>query len=512
MLALEVEYLTGRAVATRRDDRETAEWPPHPSRLFSALVAALHESPPSGDAPDQDERACLLWLESLPPPAIRLPTAYRSMTIATFVPVNDSNAQVGNNGKPYQSIAPNIGVGRNRQPRCFPSTTVAADGFVVFMWPEAGQEEVARHRAALARLVSRVSCLGHSSSLVRVDICESSVAPNLRVAQEGEASDAVLRVPSPGRVQMLEDAYEQSRRLNARIEPPEGTYQAYTSAPAARDAAESRNMFRDMFVFRRVAGPRLPLLAVLKLTTTVRDALLEVADQPPPELISGHKPDGQPTDMPHLAVVPLPFVSHPNADGTILGFAVVLPAGVTGAARQSVLRAMGRLTTIILGAAGVWQVERVPATRPQKSLQTDTYLGPARKWASITPVIFDRFPRDLDGPEAEAIIRHACTRILLPEPISVCVTQVSPILGVPPSPHFPTLSIDGKPIAAAARRLRAENSRRRLAPVAPDRSPARVAPRLRAHVVLEFDRPVCGPVLIGAGRYRGMGFFRPIGR
>ena len=32
MLALRIELLTGRYVATAYDDRNTAEWPPHPAR------------------------------------------------------------------------------------------------------------------------------------------------------------------------------------------------------------------------------------------------------------------------------------------------------------------------------------------------------------------------------------------------------------------------------------------------------------------------------------------------
>ena len=40
MLALRIEYLTGTAVAQRRTDRSQPEWPPHPDRVFSALVAA----------------------------------------------------------------------------------------------------------------------------------------------------------------------------------------------------------------------------------------------------------------------------------------------------------------------------------------------------------------------------------------------------------------------------------------------------------------------------------------
>ncbi|MBE7449780.1 MAG: hypothetical protein HS111_13030 [Kofleriaceae bacterium] len=39
MLALRIQLLTGRYVATARQRPPAAEWPPHPARVFSALVA-----------------------------------------------------------------------------------------------------------------------------------------------------------------------------------------------------------------------------------------------------------------------------------------------------------------------------------------------------------------------------------------------------------------------------------------------------------------------------------------
>ena len=70
MLALKIEYLTGVCMATRHDDpsRASAEWPPHPDRLFSALVAAAahlrDEGVPNAKSsiPDTALRA-LKWLE-----------------------------------------------------------------------------------------------------------------------------------------------------------------------------------------------------------------------------------------------------------------------------------------------------------------------------------------------------------------------------------------------------------------------------------------------------------------
>ena len=57
MFALAVEFLTGRYVATAFNDRERAEWPPHPARVFSALVATHFEEP------EPPARAALEWLE-----------------------------------------------------------------------------------------------------------------------------------------------------------------------------------------------------------------------------------------------------------------------------------------------------------------------------------------------------------------------------------------------------------------------------------------------------------------
>jgi CRISPR-associated protein Csb2 len=65
MLVLEVEFLTARCVASQRDDRSTLEWPPHPTRLFSALAAAYFECDLG-----QPERDALTWIEGLQPPVI----------------------------------------------------------------------------------------------------------------------------------------------------------------------------------------------------------------------------------------------------------------------------------------------------------------------------------------------------------------------------------------------------------------------------------------------------------
>ena len=60
-IAIEITFGTGRYVAADVTDRTKPEWPPHPARLFAALVEAWAKY---GSAPPhRGERVALEWLE-----------------------------------------------------------------------------------------------------------------------------------------------------------------------------------------------------------------------------------------------------------------------------------------------------------------------------------------------------------------------------------------------------------------------------------------------------------------
>jgi CRISPR-associated protein Csb2 len=244
----------------------------------------------------------------------------------------------------------------------------------------------------------------------------------------------------------------------------------------------------------REDGPsrHLDLLAALKVTKRWREAILAHSNglsNRARELLSGHSRDGVPLDGPHLAFLPLAFVSHPNADGRLLGMALALPADVSRDDRHEVLRAIAAVRHLILGRLGKWKIATKTSVSPAWSLRPEAWTAHptgATHWSTVTPVVFDRHPkterRDRYHQEVAAMIRKACTRIALPEPREVIVTQVSTHFGAPPSFAFPRL-------------MRKDGSERR-----------------HTHAILVFDEPVRGPVLIGAGRYRGYGFCRPLER
>src|SRR6516162_9289428 len=88
MFTLRVQYLTGRVCAAPIDEgdaKESVEWPPHPSRLFSALVSSWAEG---GGEPEL--RGALEWLELQPPPEICFSPGSGNRMVEAYVPVNDS--------------------------------------------------------------------------------------------------------------------------------------------------------------------------------------------------------------------------------------------------------------------------------------------------------------------------------------------------------------------------------------------------------------------------------------
>ncbi len=272
--------------------------------------------------------------------------------------------------------------------------------------------------------------------------------------------------------------------------PGPGRWQGY-GRPQLRNAVEpSGNLFDPRLVVLRLTGKRLSLPACLKLTAALRGALMKACpDQPPPEWFSGHTPDGKPSRAPHLALVPLPFVGAPHADGRIMGVALALPAGLDS---QEAARCLAPFLVDRHGLPaaerlfdGQWfecGIELENRERPPESLRAARWTRASRTWASVTPVVLDRHHDGNDKWERAAEeVKGACERIGLPRPRKVMLHPVSLAEGAPHARDFPHL-------------IRKSDGGRRH----------------HSHAVLIFDEPVRGPVTIGAGRFRGYGLCLPV--
>jgi CRISPR-associated protein Csb2 len=546
MLAIEVAFLTGRYVATAYSTRSEAEWPPHPARLFSAL-AATHFALDVDEAGRDDERSALEWLERQGAPSIVASEAVARDVVTVFVPINDvaltsvddeaerlDHARVAleqatsagdaklvkkqttavakaeatlqkaiarETAVPHRRVDSRYGrrvlpEHRTRQPRTFPSVA-PANPLVTYVWSDATPGD--REREQLHQMLRRLVRLGHSSSLVSARLVDAPQTPNWLPANDGEE---VLRVVQDGQLNALEAAYALHRETEPRVMP--ALHQRYTRTSRAAVEGRPTSVFSDSWlVLRRVEGPFLSMTSAVGVAQVMRKALLLYSDEPIPEMLSGHAPGGGPSQRPHVAIVPLPFVGHPHASGAILGIALVLPRVASDEERRAVYQAVYQwekksrqddedtpLLQLNLGSTGELQLERIEWGVPLTSLRAETWCGPAQVWYSVTPVALDRNPGDLRSRDpkklneavlaASDIVARACERVGLPRPTSVEVLPAAPWAGAAKARHYP--------------------------PYPPDTTRTQ---RVLTHVRIEFGEAVCGPVLIGAGRYLGLGLLRP---
>jgi CRISPR-associated protein Csb2 len=246
-----------------------------------------------------------------------------------------------------------------------------------------------------------------------------------------------------------------------------------------------QSIFDRMIVLRRDSGQHASLRSTLSVMAALRGAILKHSPQPPPEYISGHTAASTPdvpvrSGRPHIALVPLPFVSAPHASGELIGAAVLIPQALSREERAICWRAVEAVEKLEM-PWGWWDVSVADAEERRKALQPRTWSKAHTVWSTVTPFVFDRYPKDPYGSEAEETLRVAMTRVGLPEPREIDLHYNPWHIGVPKASAFPP-------------------------------APARAGKpqRYHCHARVRFDRRVSGPLIAGAGRYYGYGLFRAL--
>jgi CRISPR-associated protein Csb2 len=395
VFAIAIELLAERYTAMQFNDRSRPEWPPHPARLYSAMVAAWADS----GEPDPEERDALCWLETQGAPEIHCGEPGRRAVVTHFVPVNDATALTRDvHGSTYASLesarqavanarrcndpkallaaekslgkaqakavadaakagAPTgresapvaasvlqvLPENRGKQGRTYP-TIIPDKTAVWFVWPSA--QPSADARQALDGLLGHVARLGHSSTLVacRCDETGPGTGATWVPGGAGDAASVRVRVPRPGLLDRLELAYQTHHGEEPRTLP--AGMVSYRRPGQVRRQVRTPHLGGDWYILG-FDGRKFPAaIQALTVARAARNALLAHGEQPSPEILSGHQPQTggsgptPPTKRTHLAVVPLLNAGNPHSDGAIFGIAFVLPADCSPQERQSVEQAL----------------------------------------------------------------------------------------------------------------------------------------------------------------------------
>jgi CRISPR-associated protein Csb2 len=278
--------------------------------------------------------------------------------------------------------------------------------------------------------------------------------------------------------------------------------------PGRDDPQGPRSLYTDDWILlERVDGKRPLASRGIDLAVALRRALIEIHGQENlPAVLSGHDGKDQSASQPHLALVPLPWVGHEHADGSVQGLALIAPRSITPDEREALMRLLAKWesergdkdddyaielgTPLDFGRPLQARFRRVEV--PNKpTLNAKRWCRPSRRFITATPIALDRHPGNLRSnvdrtahkaaTEAASSIGDSCERIGLPRPLDVCIS-LAPLL--PGAQHV-----------------------RQFTPWPPRPGRAR---RARVHAEIVFPEAVRGPVLLGAGRYFGLGLCLPV--
>ena len=475
MLVATVEFLLGTYRAdpdgTAHTGRlERGEWPPAPSRLFDALVAADG----TRDRCRHTNGTELEYLENAGPPVIdATDDVHHEELLPRFVA--SWSASFDRDNKTRELFAHQEYLGRKGSEvrpgvRVTPRTRT-----VRYLWDTDISGE---HLRALELRAARIGYLGCADSPVRVRIettqrIDDVESPRWYVPDsDGELE---IGVPKAGRLDALDSAFDQwtgdgkSRSVGRYQFPMLATKVRYRLPQSATRPSPPGRIVASLILRPAVSGRR-----VSAVTPAFKAAVLDrhqaMYGEPPP-VLHGHGYGSTGYDLARFLA--LPDVGHARASGRIHGVALWLPSDVDAAA-AGLIREVVQSVPELAGRGFRCQVEVWDRQRRPRAADPGRWIESSRWWATVFPAVVERHV-----PVSLGEVRRWCEHAGAPEPIAIR--------------HSRTPMVHGAVALAPSEVHR------------PDRPG-----RPYCHVELVFAEPVAGPIVIGSGRQRGLGLCVPI--
>jgi CRISPR-associated protein Csb2 len=450
--AVAVRFPTGRYHATpwgRSVNEAAIEWPPSPWRLLRGLYATWQWR-----AFDLDAAAVETALAALvQPPSYQLPRHAEAHTRHYYPDAADGTGKVFD---PFAALDP------------------AAE--VVIRWPASLDEQ---SRAVVTRLVGLLPYLGRADSLCQARLLtgeETDSLPAVGWLDPGDlggldrAATRILAPIAPLNLPALLATTTAVRR-GGRTTPPGARWLSYAATPAARPSVNRRSLT----VRPTVAGVRFAMAGPMRPThhqaVLYGHALRRAALSHRPESVtlSGRVSDDVRSDG-HAHAHYL-FLDE-NDDGLLDTAVVWAPEGLT----ETDVAALTRIDRLRFGEPGFRPLRMaVEAMGSMADLLSWGWIGPARRWRSVTPFAPYRHPqkRQLVGDFLAAEVSRELTTRALPAAANVRLTKGAWL-----------------------------NFRRRR---------SLQDPQLRGFgLELTFTEPLAGPLALGALSHFGLGLFRPV--
>jgi CRISPR-associated protein Csb2 len=469
------------------DNGNRPEWPPSPFRLFQALVAGNAR----GTSLPSDLVKALQWLESLDPPEIIAPRVEDGQVVLTYV-LNNTD-------------------GRSRTPKTIRPSLLDGDRLIQYVWrfdPE--MQHSIPHAGVIARSTRHIRALGWGIDMAIgngeiVDAVPPNMESRIRFvpAEESAAVGIDLRSPRPGSLASLQECYSQFLR---RFESNEST-QLESGGPIYQLCSYTAGESRPHAVFKLVDenddAYRYPHAKLIHIAGMVRHLAIEaMVHNPPPwvedaaewvnRVVRGKRDESASDEHKQFSYVPLPSIGYAHTDAMIRNVMVVAPLGMERELDYLADRLDGQVLKPESDAESR-QTDSAPLLSQRVELQKFTpprgkfidacYLGTAPVWHTVTPVILPGH-NDKKADKTVQLIQAALKQSGIETPCEF-IWQAMPFLKNCFSAH------------KYDRNGRHTGYHR----------PVYLKDLTAVHLRLQFEHPVVGPLVIGAGRHCGLGIF-----
>ena len=487
-LLIAVRFYEGRYYGHEDRFNGVDGWPPSPGRLFQALVAGAARG---ARLPAEDERA-LKWLERLEPPRIAAPAARRGRAVKLFVPNNDLDS-VG--GDPAE-------VGRIRVQKQWRPNFFDPNEPVLYLWDfESGLTEATCICAIAARLYQLGRGIDMAWASGRVlerneaeAFLESHPGPIRRPGGAGETA-----TPLPGTLDSLVDRYRRKRRRLTTVGTGRRSRQLFTQPPKAsfRRTGYDTPPRHLHFELRGPEGgfaPR-PLASAAPLITGLRDAaaarLQEFLPAKPAlfeRLIIGR--GAGPDDLAQrIRLVPVPSIGTTHTDPSIRRIMVEIPSECP--IRVDDLKwAFAGLQPFDPRTGEAWSGRLVST---EDSTMANRFTQEARVFRSMTPAAVPGAQRRRIGIGGKKAADERSGEELR---AAGAIVQALRHAGLHARPSV--IHVQREPFQR--RGVRAEFFA----------DGSRFSKHALWHVELRFRDAISGPLMIGDGRFCGLGLMEPV--
>jgi CRISPR-associated protein Csb2 len=492
-------YLTISVRAHEGRYHGDGDGPPSPFRLFQALVAGAGISGPL----DEERKQALTWLERLPDaPIIASPRTVCGQSVSMFMPNNDLDAKGGD----VRRIGEIRLATKVWKPQIFDAGLPW-----IYAWRFANEDE--SHAVTVCALSETLYQLGRGvdmawawSELLDGAALETRLADYDGVVRRPGAGDGLLLAcPRAGSLESLERRYRARRFRHEAgqrvfVQPPKPSYRqlAYESPPT-RYLFELRSTLDSA---HRVAWP---LVGASSLVVAAREAARARLSAAMPtrthdidRYLVGRQPDGSnaaPAES-RVRIVAVPSIGVQYADRGIRRIFVEVPA--TCPLRSNDIRWGFSGAELFDPVSGESKgVIVVPIAEDDMLLHYGVGAR-ARVFRTVTPVAVpeEASRRRIEPTRRTKEAKRGLERVGEIAGARAAVVQALRHVGV----HAPVQTIRAQREPFDARGARVE----------PFAEGTRFVKERLWHVEISFGIPVAGPLLLGDGRFLGLGLMAPV--